>query len=1170
MSTRQISGFPHADILTAQTASILNPPVPAAGKTQLYCWHRLYGGSLALAIAELGVSTNRLIIAITEDTQTALKLFDQILFFSSGNQSVQMFPDWECLPYDQFSPHPDIVSQRLSVLHQLPRLQSGVLVLPAGGLMQRLPPRDYIEAGSFHIQRGDLLDTSALSKSLQALSYHAVSQVLEPGEFCVRGGLVDIFPTGSTRPFRLDLFDDKIDSIRYFEPETQRSSEIVDEIKLLPAREMPLDESGVKHFRRAFRAQFSGDPNKSDLYRDVSNGLTPAGLEFYLPLFFDHTDTFFDYLPKQTVFILTDSALDALAKTQAEINDRFELACANIDRPVLSPAYLYLDRQQITDGLSMFNRIQVSDFAAENNVQPRFTPATKPPCEFQIRPRGDSPYQPFLDYVNKTKDRILLVAESKGRREILQGLLRDHGFEVTPCDDWYSFITNEDIRLGLTVFNLEQGLRIADPSISVITETQLYGNKVLQRRRRSRAARDPESIIRSLAELQDGDPVVHEDHGVGRYRGLKTLATGGIETEFLVIEYKDGDKLYIPILCLDVVTRYIGGNPETAPLHKLGSEQWLRAKQRARDRAYDVAAELLEVQALRQGHAGYAFKPPDDGYNTFTATFPFEETPDQLQGINDILDDMVSDRPMDRLVCGDVGFGKTEMALRAAFLAVHAGKQVAILVPTTLLAQQHYQNFCDRFADFPVRVELLSRFRTAKQLKNVVENISNGQVDVVIGTHRLLQRDIEFKDLGLVVIDEEHRFGVRQKERLKHLRSQVDVLTLTATPIPRTLNAALSGLRDISIIATPPRARLSIKTFVREWNEAAIREACLREIRRGGQAYFLHNEVRTIEKQFEVLNRLVPEAQIRVAHGQMPERDLEQIMTDFYHQRFNILLCSTIIESGIDVPTANTIIINRADRFGLAQLHQLRGRVGRSHHQAYAYLLTPPRKQLTGDALKRLQAIAALEDLGAGFALASHDLEIRGAGELLGESQSGMIDEIGFSLYTEFLDSAIRSIKQQQGQPIHVDPRGVNTEINLHVPALFPESYLPDVHQRLVMYKRISSAQTQEDLNDIRAEAIDRFGSLPESATTLFRLAELRFMTSPLGINRVELGPKGGRIAFSASTKIDPARLVELIESAPHTFKMKDAQTLVVKETLDGAEERIAIVHHVADALRLA
>ena len=1137
--------------------------------TQPIIWQRLYGSGLGLAIAEFSASKNRLVVAVTEDAQSAQRLSSQIRFYSSQSQEVMLFPDWECLPYDHFSPHADIISQRLSVLRQMPHLNSGILVLPVSNLMQRLAPREFIEARSFFLKQGDRIDTTAFRLQLQGLSYHSVSQVLEPGEFCVRGGLIDVYPTGSNRPFRLDLFDDQIEAIRYFEPETQRSSETIDHIDLLPAREMPLDESGIKQFRKSFRAHFTGDPNKSELYRDVTNGLIPAGLEFYLPLFFEKTNSLFDYLPEQTVFVLQDSVSETLQKTNAEVVDRYELAKLGDSRPALPPEHLYLDEQQTLNGLSRFTQIKVSSFGSEDVTDGGETLATRVTPDFQVHPRSETPYKPFFDYLRSTKDRCLVVAESSGRREVLLELLRDNKFDTTLCENWQSFFSNNDVHLGLIVSDLCQGLRLVNPAISVITESQLYGNKVLQRRRRGKASRDPESIIRSLAELKDGDPVVHEDHGVGRFRGLRKLTTSGIETEFLVIEYKDSDKLYIPVLCLSVVSRYIGGSSETAPLHKLGSEQWIRAKRRAREKAYDVATELLEVQALRQARAGYAFSTPDDSYDAFAATFPFEETPDQMQGITDILGDMVSDKPMDRLVCGDVGFGKTEMALRAAFLAVHAGKQVAILVPTTLLAHQHFQNFSDRFADFPIKLELLSRFRTAKQLQYAVDQIGTGSVDIVIGTHRLLQTDVEFKDLGLVIIDEEHRFGVRQKERLKQLRSQVDVLTLTATPIPRTLNSALSGLRDISIIATPPRARLSIKTFVREWNEAVIREACLREIRRGGQVYFLHNEVRTIEKQYDFLAKLVPEAEIKIAHGQMPERELENIMTDFYHQRFNILLCSTIIESGIDVPTANTIVINRADRFGLSQLHQLRGRVGRSHHQAYAYMLAPPKKQLTGDAFKRLQAIEALEDLGAGFALASHDLEIRGAGELLGEAQSGMIDEIGFSLYTEFLNNAIHSIRHHRGEITNETSPSVNTEINLHVPALFPDDYLPDVHQRLMMYKRISVAQTGEDLNDIRAEAIDRFGSLPESATMLFRLASLRLRTNPLGMNRVDLGPKGGRIVFSTNTKIDPTRIIALIDSAPQTYHMKGPQTLVLKADLELPEQRIHTLNNIVEALSL-
>jgi transcription-repair coupling factor (superfamily II helicase) len=1154
-------------MLASNQKLILNlPKLPADGASGIV-WQRLYGSCPGLAVAEFSARTDQLVVAVTDDAQSAQKLFDQIRFFSGADQLVFMFPDWECLPYDQFSPHADIISQRLSILQRIPSLKSGILVLPVSNLLQRLAPRNYIEARSFSMRRGDTVDIGSLRQRLLDLSYHAVGQVLEPGEFSVRGGIIDIFPTGSNRPFRLDLFDEEIDTIRFFDPESQLSTDPVDEISLLPAREMPLDSEGIKRFRQSFRARFTGDPAKFDVYRDVSNGLAPAGVEFYLPLFFERTDSFFDYLPDGAVFVTPDAVSDAVNRAGTEIRDRYELARSDTLRPVLSPELLYLDEAEIGDALARFARVEVASFGQHTDGPGICTLPSRAVPEFHIQPRSESPYQPFFDFLNSTPDRCLLVAESAGRREVLQQLLRDHGLNASVCADWHAFLADDEIKLGLTVYDLELGLRLEPPGLCVITESQLYGNKVLQRRRRSTAARDPESIIRSLSELKDGDPVVHDDHGVGRFQGLKTMSPGGIETEFLVIEYKDGDRLYIPVLNLSVVSRYIGGSPETAPLHKMGSEVWLKAKRRAREKAYDVAAELLEVQAVRKARRGVAFASPDDSYEAFAATFPFEETPDQEQGIDQIIADMVSGKPMDRLVCGDVGFGKTEMALRAAFLAVNSGTQVGILVPTTLLAQQHYQNFSDRFADFPIKVELLSRFRSAKELREALDSIAEGKADIVIGTHKLLQGDVRFKNLGLIIIDEEHRFGVRQKERLKRLRASVDVLTLTATPIPRTLNSALSGLRDISIIATPPRARLSIKTFVRQWNESSIREACLREIRRGGQVYFLHNEVRTIEKQAGELAKLVPEADIRVAHGQLPERELEQIMSDFYHQRFNILLCSTIIESGIDVPTANTIVINRADRFGLAQLHQLRGRVGRSHHQAYAYLLTPPVRELAGDALKRLQAIEALEDLGAGFALASHDLEIRGAGELLGESQSGMIDDVGFTLYTEFLDNAIRSIAKQRGESDVAEDKSPSVEINLHTPALFPEDYLPDVHLRLVMYKRISACRNQEGLNDIRAEAIDRFGLLPPNAITLFRLAELRLALGPMGVTRVDLGPRGGRIEFLENADIDPVRLIELIQSRSDTYNMKGPNTLVIRAELEDAEKRIEALKFVIDTL---
>jgi transcription-repair coupling factor (superfamily II helicase) len=1144
----------------------LTPPLPA-GNTRYVLWQRLYGSSLGLAIAR-AAETAGLVVAVAADARGVQRLESQVRFYGNTAQvPLFPFPDWECLPYDNFSPHQDIISQRLLTLHRLPRLHAGIVIVPVGSLMQRLVPAEFVEGRSFTLSVGDSLDIARLRDRLQSVGYQAVSQVLTPGEYSVRGGLIDIFPMGQKTPIRLDLFGDEIESIRYFDPESQRSVDKVERLQLLPAREFPTDEPGIRHFRQSFRSRFEGDPQKSSVYRNVSAGVTPAGIEFYLPLFFEHTETFFDYLPPKTLFILDDGCGVAMDRVFAETRDRFELAGANSDNPVLPPDALYLDPKQAIANLERFPRVQVSALAsAEVGKIGVATFNSRSLPDLAVNTKAESPYESLIGFIRQNPGRTLLVAETTGHREVLQGVLREHGISANILTSWSSFESGSE-RLGLCVAELEQGMRIETPDLTVITESQLYGERVFQRRRRSAAGRDPEAIIKSLAELNVGDPIVHEDHGVGRYRGLKILSVDDSEGEFLTIEYQDGDKLYIPVLSLDMVSRYVGAHPEAAPLHKLGSEQWLRAKQRAKDKAYDVATELLEIQALRGARSGHSFPAPDETFAAFAADFPFEETPDQDQVIHDVLTDMASDKPMDRLVCGDVGFGKTEIALRAAFLAVNGGAQVAILVPTTLLAQQHFETFRDRFADFPVTVELLSRFRTSTQIENALSGLSSGKVDIIIGTHRLLQSDVKFRHLGLLIIDEEHRFGVRQKERLKRLRSQVDILTLTATPIPRTLNGALSGLRDISIIATPPRARLSIKTFIRERNPAVIREACLRETRRGGQIYYLHNEVRTIDKLHSELQALLPEIEIHTAHGQMPERQLEAIMRDFYHQRFSLLLCTTIIESGIDVPTANTIIINRADRFGLAQLHQLRGRVGRSHHQAYAYLLVPPRGALAGDALKRLQAIESLEDLGAGFALASHDLEIRGAGELLGEAQSGMIDEIGFTMYTDFLNRAIASIKAQREGGATTETSRPRAEIDLHVPALLPESYLPDVHQRLVMYKRITNAASTAELQEIQAETVDRFGLLPDATRTLFRLAEMRLAAAPLGIERIDLAHKGGRIFFAEGADIDPLIVIRLIELLPERYRMQGPQTLLLRQDMPDAESRLTVLRQLLSDL---
>ncbi len=1161
----------HGQILNPATTpeeliSPFSPQLPTPEQPLIH-WQRLYGSALGLCLAETATTFGPLVV-VTTDTRSAQQLEDQIRFFLTPESTLPVhgFPDWECLPYDNFSPHPDIVSQRLRTLYQLPRLRQGIVVVSAPNLMQRLAPTEYVDARAFSMQVGDRIDIDALRSRLHSAGYHAVNQTMSPGEFSVRGSLIDIFPSGSDTPFRLDLLDEQIDSVRYFDPDSQRSGDKIESIELLPAREFPTDEAAIRGFRTAFRRTFAGDPQRYGVYRELSRGHVPPGTEFYLPLFFDRTATFLDYLPERYCLVLVEDVDTALGNVSAEALDRYENASLDSDRAVLHPDQLFLGVEEVTARIERSLRIQIQTFA-DTPVRHHRSYDTRPGPDVFINPRAPAPYSKLLAFLQEFSGRVLLIAETAGRRENLAGILSEHSLFVDSCRDWRSFLRSSE-RLGVTVGTLAQGFLTTSPELAILTESELYGERVLQRRRRSTASQDPESIIRSLEELELDDPVVHEDHGVGRYKGLKNLTIDGNQTEFLMLEYYGGDKLYIPVLSLNTVSRFVGASDETAPLHRLGSDAWLRAKRRAKQRAYDIAVELLEIEAVRASRKGHAFPSPDDAYAAFSAEFPFEETPDQLQVIDDVVADMCGDRPMDRLVCGDVGFGKTEVALRAAFLAVQGGKQVAVLVPTTLLAQQHYNNFVDRFAKLPVTVELLSRFRTQKQQNETLKRLMDADIDIVVGTHRVLQRDVRFNRLGLIVIDEEHRFGVRQKEKLKKLRAQTDILTLTATPIPRTLNIALSGLRDISIIATPPKARLSVKTFVREWNDSLVREACMRELRRGGQVYVLHNEVRTIDKMFRALQALLPDTSIQVAHGKLRERELEQIMIDFYHQRCSVLLCSTIIESGIDVPTANTIIINRADRFGLAQLHQLRGRVGRSHHQAFAYMITPPVKSLSADAVKRLQVIESLEDLGAGFALASHDLEIRGAGELLGEAQSGTIDEIGFTMYTEFLNRAISTIRRNgTSSKEYFEADRQQLEINLHVPALFPDDYLPDVHLRLTMYKRLSGVISREQLRELQAEVIDRFGLLPEATKTLFRLTELRFRLAAVDIVRVDLGPQGGRIVFGPSPQIDVTRLIELVQSRPDKYRIADSNTLKIRDDLSDPETRFETLQDLIDEL---
>jgi transcription-repair coupling factor (superfamily II helicase) len=1139
--------------------------LPCEGRPRVR-WRGLAGSATALQLARAVECLERPLLVVLQDAAAAARLEDELRFFLPAGVPIVAFPDYETLPYDQFSPHPDIISQRLRALSRLPGMGAGLVLTDLPTSLQRLPPRSFVDGHALSLAVGEDLELEQFRLRLTAAGYASVPQVASPGEFAIRGSLFDVFPMGCEAPLRIDLFDRQIDSIRSFDPETQRSSERLERLDLLPAREFSLAPESIRDFRRRFRTRFEGDLTRMPLYRDVGEGLAPAGIEYYLPLFFESTATLFDYLPEGSVVALPAGHERALPAAWHDLEARYEERRYDIEHPVLAPAEAFLTPEEWRAATATRPQVWLTTRAATAGVEPAdeaavpgvevldFETAEAPAVRLDAR-REDT-IRAFAAQLGSHPGRVLLVAESPGRREFLFDLLRPLGIEPRAVAGWQEFLASE-APVAITVATIASGLALADPPVTVYAEEQLFGERARQERRRRRSERDPARIIQQLADLRPGAAVVHEDYGVGRYLGLTTLDAGGMPAEFLVLEYADGDKLYVPVQALERISRYTGAPAETAPLHKLGSEQWSRARAKAAARIRDAAAELLDVYSRRATRPGHAFGVDEQQLHAFESGFRFEETADQAAAIQQVIDDLRSPRPMDRVVCGDVGFGKTEVALRATFVAVQGGKQVAVLVPTTLLAQQHYQTFADRFADWPVKVELLSRFRGDAQAKAVLAGLADGKVDVVIGTHRLLQPGVRFKELGLLIIDEEHRFGVRDKERLKALRAEVDVLTLTATPIPRTLNMALGGLRDLSLITTPPAARLSIKTFVSEWNGPVIREACLRELRRGGQVYFVHNAVETIEATAQKLAELVPEARIAIGHGQMRERDLEQVMLDFYHRRANLLLCTTIIESGIDVPTANTIIIDRADRFGLAQLHQLRGRVGRSHHQAYAYLVTPPRNAMTSDAAKRLEAIESLEDLGAGFVLATHDLEIRGAGELLGEGQSGQIQEIGFALYMELLERAVAALRAgktpELERPLHHGP-----EIDLHVPSLLPEAFLPDVHARLVLYKRISAVSAEAELDDLQAETVDRFGLLPDPARNLFRIARLRVAASRLGVERLDVAPAGGSVTFTDATQIDPGALILLVQRSNRAIRFDGPSKLRFTGQHAEAEQRFA------------
>jgi len=1150
-------------------ASTLHPVLPSPDKS-LVNWGRLYGNSPGLLLASCISEFDGFLLVITADMQQANRLEHELKFYLSGkpDASILSFPDWETLPYDLFSPHDDIISKRLETLSRLPDFKQGILIMPVATLMQRLAPLDYIRSSTLFLKTGEKLLTNNLRQQLDQAGYRYVSQVIEHGEYTVRGSLLDLFPMGSNAPYRIDLFDDEIESIRSFDPETQRTIKNINEIKLLPANEFPLHDEAIKQFRQNYRKRFEGDPQKSTIYNEVSQGHAAGGLEYYLPLFFENCKSLTDYLPKKTVLVYLEGAEASTDNFWEQANNRYESRRHDIERPILSPEEVFVSPDLLNNTLTEFPRANLQWFEQtkpkdQQSIIVNYNTTAPPPLFIQNN--AVEPYNTLVHYLYEFPGRILLAAETTGRRELILEILRKlaiHPKKVKNWDDFYQ----SDLKLAITVAPLEQGLVLEDPSIAIIAESQLFGARAVQKRRRQKSKTDAENIIRNLTDLNHGDPVVHEDHGIGRFLGLQKLTVGNIETEFLTLEYADESKLYVPVASLHLISRYSGASPENAPLHRLGTDHWQKAKRRAAERARDVAAELLDVYARRAARKGYSYSLDQEETNRFASAFPFEETPDQQTAIESVTEDMQSDQPMDRVICGDVGFGKTEVAMRACFIAAQENKQVAVLVPTTLLAQQHYQNFLDRFADWPFNIEVISRFKTAKETEAILTQIENGKIDIIIGTHKLLQKDIIFENLGLLIIDEEHRFGVRQKERLKSLRSEIDILTLTATPIPRTLNMSLAGMRDLSIIATAPTERLAVKSFVTEWDNNLLLEAFMREIKRGGQVYFLHNEVKTIDKIANELKQLIPEANIAVAHGQMRERDLEDVMLSFYHQKINILVCTTIIESGIDIPSANTIIINRADKLGLAQLHQLRGRVGRSHHRAYAYLLIPGRKSISSDALKRLEAIESLENLGAGFMLATHDLEIRGAGELLGEGQSGQIHEIGFTLYSELLERAVNALKSGK-EPDLDKPLDHGPEVELHVPALITEDYLPDIHTRLVLYKRIASAADHQQLKDIQVEMIDRFGLLPEATKNLIAITEIKIKAAILGIKKIDAGEHGGRILFSEKPDVNPVNIIQLIQQQPETYKLDGTNKLRFFMTLDDFDKRFDAIESILELL---
>jgi transcription-repair coupling factor (superfamily II helicase) len=1155
------------------------PPAPdnEPGKTPEATGGRaLPGSSDALAVARLarmsrpGAQATPLMV-ICAHPADAQRLLEESGWFEPGLR-VTLFPDWETLPYDGFSPHGDLISERLATLHRIQQRDFDVLIVPATTALTRVAPPSFLAAYTFNLKQREKLSVDKLRAQLTLGGYSHVSQVVAPGEYCVRGGLIDLFPMGSALPYRIELLDEDIDSIRTFDVDTQRTIYKVGEVRLLPAREFPLDENARTQFRARFREAFEGDPSKSNIYKDVSNGITPAGIEYFLPLFFDETATLFDYLPEGTRIALHGDIHTEITEFWRDTHSRYKLLSGDRTRPILPPERLFLPAEEFFIGARRFERMALDGAVLRATALPDLAVERRAadPLErlkaFISRQTGDA--SPSEGAAPPAARRVLLLAESAGRRETLAQYLAEYGLRPPACESFADFATGSAVVM-LGAGPLLNGFIAIDEAIAVITESELYAGTARTRAARERAKQTSiEGMLKDLSELRVGDPVVHQIHGVGRYQGLVNLDLGEGEGEFLLITYAGEDKLYVPVAQLSQIARYTGGPPETAPVHRLGGDAWEKAKRKAAKQVRDTAAELLNLYAQRAAREGRVFKLNQHDYEAFAEGFGFEETADQAGAIEAVIGDMTAGRPMDRLVCGDVGFGKTEVALRAAFIAVADGMQVAVLTPTTLLAEQHFQTFSDRFAGWPVKLAELSRFRTGKETAAAVESLASGDIDIVIGTHKLLQKDVKFKRLGLVIVDEEHRFGVRQKEALKALRAEVDVLTLTATPIPRTLALSLEGLRDLSVIATAPQRRLAIKTFVMPYSPGVIREAVLRELKRGGQTYFLHNDVETIQNMRERLETLLPEARIAVAHGQMPDSQLERVMHDFVQQRSNILLCSTIIETGIDIPTANTIIMHRADKFGLAQLHQLRGRVGRSHHQAYAYLLTPDEEALSTTAKKRLEAIQMMEELGSGFFLAMHDLEIRGAGEVLGDSQSGEMQAVGFSLYSDMLNHAVRSLKAGR-EPDLSQPFEAITEINLHEPALLPADYCHDVHERLVLYKRFANCDTTDQLEGMTEELIDRFGQLPDAARVLIESHRLRILGKRLGIARLDATAETLQLQFIANPPIDGAAVIRLVQRN-RGWKLAGPTKLRIERVTGDIEERSRAVRQIYDQLAAA